>query len=233
MSSTAQIGDQVVVMRHGQVRENAPVAQIFNAPQDAYTKALLACRPSLTENPARLMVIDDHIAGRGAGAQATVKDASAPVVLEVTGLQKSFWLKEGLFGTKLDAYCAVDKSNPDEVALAVWLGCGMIGGYDLPLESQGQVDEQGRQLWYVPEGGWAAGKGPGSWGGHAMYGRGTSPGMDDYNSWGEDTAATEGWRYECCSELYLPLVREWNLGNGRAPNGFSYEDLLSDVRARA
>ena len=52
-----EISDQVVVMRHGQVRENAPVAQIFNAPQDAYTKALLACRPSLTENPARLMVI--------------------------------------------------------------------------------------------------------------------------------------------------------------------------------
>ncbi|RZL31202.1 MAG: ABC transporter ATP-binding protein, partial [Rubrivivax sp.] len=33
-----EISDQVVVMRHGQVRENAPVAQIFGAPQDAYTK---------------------------------------------------------------------------------------------------------------------------------------------------------------------------------------------------
>ncbi|KQW46546.1 MULTISPECIES: ABC transporter ATP-binding protein [unclassified Roseateles] len=95
-----EISDQVVVMRHGQVRENAPVAQIFNAPQDAYTKALLACRPSLSENPARLMVIDDHIAGRGAGNSAVVKDDSAPVIMEVTGLQKSFWLKEGLFGKR-------------------------------------------------------------------------------------------------------------------------------------
>ncbi len=95
-----EISDQVVVMRHGQVRENAPVAQIFANPQDAYTKALLACRPSLTENPARLMVIDDHIAGRGAGNNAVVKDDSAPVIMEVTGLQKSFWLKDGLFGKR-------------------------------------------------------------------------------------------------------------------------------------
>jgi peptide/nickel transport system ATP-binding protein len=95
-----EISDQVVVMRHGQVRENAPVAQIFNDPQDAYTKALLACRPSLTENPARLMVIDDHIAGRAAATEVKAKDPNAPVVLEATGLRKSFWLKEGLFGKR-------------------------------------------------------------------------------------------------------------------------------------
>ncbi|MCE4538688.1 dipeptide ABC transporter ATP-binding protein [Pelomonas sp. P7] len=95
-----EISDQVVVMRHGQVRENAPVERIFNDPQDAYTKALLACRPSLTENPARLMVIDDHIAGRAASTDVKAKDANAPVVLEVTGLRKSFWLKQGLFGKR-------------------------------------------------------------------------------------------------------------------------------------
>ncbi len=95
-----EISDQVVVMRHGQVREKAAVARIFNDPQDAYTKALLACRPSLTENPARLMVIDDHIAGRTAGADVRSKDANAPVVLEATGLRKSFWLKQGLFGKR-------------------------------------------------------------------------------------------------------------------------------------
>jgi peptide/nickel transport system ATP-binding protein len=95
-----EISDQVVVMRHGQVRENAPVAQIFNAPQDAYTKALLACRPSLADDSPRLMVIDDHIAGRAAAGQRKVKDPDAPVVLEVSGLKKSFWLKDGLFGRR-------------------------------------------------------------------------------------------------------------------------------------
>ncbi len=95
-----EIADQVVVMRHGQVREQAPVAQIFQLPQDAYTRALLACRPSLQDNPARLTVIDDHIAGRPAHQTATAKDPEAPVILEVRGLSKSFYFREGLFGRK-------------------------------------------------------------------------------------------------------------------------------------
>jgi peptide/nickel transport system ATP-binding protein len=32
-------------MRNGIVREHGPVARIFEAPQDDYTRALLACRP--------------------------------------------------------------------------------------------------------------------------------------------------------------------------------------------
>ncbi len=100
-----EIADQVVVMRHGIVREQGPVAQIFSAPRDAYTKALLACRPSLTETPARLTVIDDHIAQADGTAQASTavakpKDPNAPVVLQVKSLAKSFFLKEGLFGKR-------------------------------------------------------------------------------------------------------------------------------------
>jgi peptide/nickel transport system ATP-binding protein len=104
-----EIADQVVVMRHGEVREQAPVADIFHSPQDAYTKALLACRPSLTENPARLMVIDDHIAGRSAQGAGKAKDPAAPVILEVKGLRKSFFFKSGLFGkTEFKAVKGVD-----------------------------------------------------------------------------------------------------------------------------
>jgi peptide/nickel transport system ATP-binding protein len=104
-----EIADQVVVMRNGTIREQGPVARIFEAPQDDYTKALLACRPSLEGNPARLMVIDDHIAAAGRRAaglaeaearDAQAKDPAAPVVLEVRSLAKSFWLKQGLFGKR-------------------------------------------------------------------------------------------------------------------------------------
>ena len=104
-----EIADQVVVMRNGIIREQGPVARIFEAPQDDYTRALLACRPSLEGNPARLMVIDDHIAAasrRAAGQaeaearDAQAKDPAAPVVLEVRSLAKSFWLKQGLFGKR-------------------------------------------------------------------------------------------------------------------------------------
>jgi peptide/nickel transport system ATP-binding protein len=95
-----EIADHVVVMRNGAVREQGPVARIFEAPQDDYTKALLACRPSLVGNPARLMVIDDHMAGRAAQQIAKPKDPAAPVVLEVRSLAKSFWLRQGLFGKR-------------------------------------------------------------------------------------------------------------------------------------
>ena len=95
-----EIADRVVVMRHGIVREQAAVASIFSAPQDDYTKALLACRPSLDGTAARLMVIDDHIAGRAARQDGQAKDPNAPVLLEVRALAKSFWLREGLFGKR-------------------------------------------------------------------------------------------------------------------------------------
>jgi peptide/nickel transport system ATP-binding protein len=95
-----EIADRVVVMRNGIIREQGPVSGIFEAPQDDYTKALLACRPSLVGNPTRLMVIDDHIAGRDASNSFKAKDDNAPVVLEVRALAKSFWLKQGLFGKR-------------------------------------------------------------------------------------------------------------------------------------
>jgi peptide/nickel transport system ATP-binding protein len=95
-----EIAAQVVVMRQGIVREQGPVAQIFRAPQDAYTKALLACRPSLAGASARLPVIDDHIEGRAPTRQAKPKDPNSPVVLQVRSLAKSFFLREGLFGKR-------------------------------------------------------------------------------------------------------------------------------------
>ncbi len=103
-----EIADHVVVMRHGQIREQGPVNRIFAAPTDDYTRALLACRPSLAGNPARLMVIDDHMAAARNGgvpavarqAPARAKDPAAPVVLEVRSLAKSFWLRQGVFGKR-------------------------------------------------------------------------------------------------------------------------------------
>ena len=95
-----EVADHVVVMRHGGVREQGPVAGIFANPQDAYTKALLACRPTLTQREPRLMVIDDHIAGRAAAAQVKAKNPNARVIIEAEALTKSFWLHSGVFGRR-------------------------------------------------------------------------------------------------------------------------------------
>jgi len=95
-----EIADHVVVMRQGTVREQGPVAGIFAAPKDDYTRALLACRPTLAQRSPRLMVIDDHIAGRDAASTFKAKDPAAPVVIEATGLTKSFWVRHGVFGRR-------------------------------------------------------------------------------------------------------------------------------------
>jgi peptide/nickel transport system ATP-binding protein len=104
-----EIADRVVVMRDGQVRENGDVASIFSAPQDAYTKALLACRPRLDVKPRRLPVIDDFMPSHDGGstpAPAAASDmrvaraAEAEPLIEAIGLRKEYRLKTGLFARK-------------------------------------------------------------------------------------------------------------------------------------
>jgi peptide/nickel transport system ATP-binding protein len=94
-----EIADQVVVMRHGLVREG-PGGAIFGAPQDAYTRRCSACRPRLDQVPARLPSSTTTSRPRGRRPCAAPKDGNAPVVLEVRALAKSFWLRQGLFGKR-------------------------------------------------------------------------------------------------------------------------------------
>jgi peptide/nickel transport system ATP-binding protein len=99
-----EIADRVIVMRHGVVREEGPVRQIFEHPADDYTKALLHCRPNLDERPMRLPVIDDYIAGGGAVAgqpqRARGSEPGDVPLLVVDKLSKSFFSREGLFGKR-------------------------------------------------------------------------------------------------------------------------------------
>ena len=64
LALVGEIADHVVVMREGEIREQGSVRQIFEAPRDAYTRALLACRPPLGRRPRRLPVIDDFLKQR-------------------------------------------------------------------------------------------------------------------------------------------------------------------------
>jgi peptide/nickel transport system ATP-binding protein len=99
------IAQQIVVMRQGTVRERGRAGELFAHPKDAYTRALLACRPRLEEHPRRLTVIED-VLGEPMGPPRGVDldlnprraDDDDPVVLQVEGLSKSFWLRTGVFG---------------------------------------------------------------------------------------------------------------------------------------
>jgi peptide/nickel transport system ATP-binding protein len=100
-----EIADSVVVMRDGTVREAGPVDQIFANPRDAYTRALLACRPRLDVKPRRLPVIDDFMRNGGhappIAAEARQARAQDPKPLvEAKGLRKEYRLKTGLLKRK-------------------------------------------------------------------------------------------------------------------------------------
>jgi peptide/nickel transport system ATP-binding protein len=98
-----EIADRVIVMRHGVVREQGDVRQIFEQPADAYTQALLHCRPNLDERPMRLPVIDDYIAGGAPQGQPERTRGTGPgdqPLLVVNNLSKSFFSREGLFGKR-------------------------------------------------------------------------------------------------------------------------------------
>ena len=94
-----EIADEVIVMQEGEIREQGAVEKIFTASAHPYTRALLACRPDMERHPRRLPVVADFLAGRQPELhdQARVPRTDEEVVLEVTGLRKSFRLRDGLF----------------------------------------------------------------------------------------------------------------------------------------
>ena len=99
LALVSEIADHVVVMRDGEVREQAPASQLFRDPRDAYTKALLACRPPRDRRPKRLPVIDDFMGGAprtDGGERKRGLSGNEPTLLEARGLAKSFYFREGL-----------------------------------------------------------------------------------------------------------------------------------------
>jgi peptide/nickel transport system ATP-binding protein len=104
LAVVGEIADYVVVMRNGEIREQGPAKAVFQDPQDAYTKALLQCRPRLDRRPVRLPVIEDFMDGGAHAMNLNERKrgvlASDPIILDVRKLGKDFYTREGLFGQR-------------------------------------------------------------------------------------------------------------------------------------
>lgn len=101
----SEIADQVIVMRHGEIQEVGSAEQVFLHPTHPYTMALLECRPPLDSRPWRLPVIEDILHPESIADEITRQRVrgyaeNAPPLLEVRHLKKSFFSREGVFGTK-------------------------------------------------------------------------------------------------------------------------------------
>lgn len=111
LALVGEIADQVIVMRHGQIREQGRVKDVLERPQDVYTKALLHCRPQLSKRPMRLPMISDFMQQKGDDYiemhsidVETLQQRSRgltdqeEIILDVRDLKKSFYSRKGLFG---------------------------------------------------------------------------------------------------------------------------------------
>ena len=104
-----EFADRVVVMRHGEVREAGATADVFCNPQDAYTKALLNCRPRLDRRPRRLPTIEDFTGPTPIVEGPDIKRGYGPgddMILSVGGLSKHFTSRDGLLKSRV--FKAVD-----------------------------------------------------------------------------------------------------------------------------
>ncbi|WP_426207962.1 ABC transporter ATP-binding protein [Massilia sp. TWP1-3-3] len=102
LALVGDIAEHVIVMRHGEVREQGSARQVLEHPADDYTRALLHCRPRLDQRPMRLPVIDDFMQGRAQVNEQRERgyDADDAPLLVVNNLSKSFFVREGLFGKR-------------------------------------------------------------------------------------------------------------------------------------
>lgn len=109
LALVGEIADEVIVMRHGLIREQGSCEQVLQSPKDVYTQALLHCRPQMSSRPVRLPVTSDFMLQQGEElvAQDFSMDDIAQrqrgvygdeqIILEVKGLKKSFYSRKGFF----------------------------------------------------------------------------------------------------------------------------------------
>ncbi|HCV3150559.1 TPA: ABC transporter ATP-binding protein [Acinetobacter baumannii] len=110
LALVGEIADRVIVMRHGEIREQGTAEQVLEQPKDVYTRALLYCRPQMSQRPYRLPVTSDFMRQENNILVEQSFDVSEiperkrglngdeHIILEVKDLKKSFYSRKGLFG---------------------------------------------------------------------------------------------------------------------------------------
>ena len=112
------IADDVVVMYRGDIVETGKTSSLFQNPQHPYTRGLLACRPSMTKNFARLATVSDFMAEDGTKKDFDEKqlgekkekpiDSNEKPLLQIKNMEKHFPIKGGIFGRVQSWVKAVD-----------------------------------------------------------------------------------------------------------------------------
>ena len=156
MGVVAEIADRVLVMRQGESVEQGTVRDVFTAPQQPYTQALLAAVPKLgsmamQDFPAKFPLPDGTDNG---GPQDTVPSGASPI-LRVENLVTRFDLRSGILNRVTRQVHAVENVSFDlypgeTLGLVGESGCGKstTGRSLLKLvdSQRGTITFDGRQI---------------------------------------------------------------------------------------
>ena len=133
MGVVAEIADRTVVMLRGDAVEQAPTAQLFAAPREPYTRALLAAVPRLgsmkgRRDPQHFPIVDP-VTGEREDRPDTPSTVSERPVLEVANLVTRFDIRTGVFGRVSARVFAVEDVSfslraGETLALVGESGCG-------------------------------------------------------------------------------------------------------------
>lgn len=131
LSLVSEIANRVLVMYKGEIVEQGKTEEIFKNPQNNYTKALIASRPSLDVRVKRLPTIQDFLLQTTDNTLVSKEEReknqkilySQPPILEVHNLEKEYVSTIGLFGKKV-SFKAVD-----DVSFKIYEGetLGLVG----------------------------------------------------------------------------------------------------------
>lgn len=161
LNLVSSISDRILVMYKGDIVEQGDATVVFNHPQDLYTKALVASRPSLTERLRRLSTIGDFLNKNVVKDVVTKEDrkdklkkiySNAPL-LEIRNVFKDYITNGGLF--KKGVFHALQDISfnvyeGETLGLVGESGCGKstLGNVILQLDraTKGQIFYKGQDI---------------------------------------------------------------------------------------
>lgn len=126
----AEIADKIVVLYKGKIIEKNTTQQLLHFPQEAYTKALLACRPALYKKGERLPVVanflNENLSTISLKNNSDTNEIILPLqtLIELQNVKVYFTTKRNFLGKELANFKAVD-----DVSFKIYKGetLGLVG----------------------------------------------------------------------------------------------------------